>query len=111
MNWDSYKNHMDMAEPSLGEAVAARKAMADAKATVASIAEARVKIRRERRLAYQAEERRLQDQFKADALAELGLTGHPKADLLFSLAWDEGHSSGFQEVFGHMERMADLVRP
>lgn len=49
--------------------------------------------------AYDAEELRLQQKFKDDITAHFGLTGHPKADLLFDKAWTRGHSNGYTEVF------------
>ena len=47
--------------------------------------------------------------FKADVLAENGLTGHPKADLVFSKAWEHGHSSGNNDVAYWVADLADLV--
>jgi hypothetical protein len=55
---------------------------------------AREKMRRR----YREEEGRLAGLFHDDLLAELGLTDHPKADLLYSMAWERGHSSGYSEV-------------
>lgn len=48
---------------------------------------------------YDAEELRLQQKFKDDITAHFGLTGHPKADLLFDKAWSRGKSNGYSEVF------------
>jgi hypothetical protein len=59
---------------------------------------------------YQAEERRLLDQFKVDITAYYGLTGHPKANLLFDKAWARGHSHGYQEVFNVYDDLVDLVK-
>lgn len=58
---------------------------------------------------YQAEHRRLHELFKSDALAEVGLTQHPKANKAFDLAWDDGHGYGLREVLYHLERYADLL--
>lgn len=58
---------------------------------------------------YQAEEARLRAQFKADALEDLRLTGHPKADKLMAIAWDMGHSSGYQEVYNYAAELAPLL--
>lgn len=60
--------------------------------------------------AYQAEEARLHDEFRRDALAELEITDHPKADLLFSKAWEMGHAYGYSEVWSYMQDLVDLVR-
>jgi hypothetical protein len=60
--------------------------------------------------AYRAETRRLDAEFKADALAEVGLTGHPKADAAYSLAWEYGHAAGLSEVMNYLPELADLAR-
>lgn len=59
--------------------------------------------------AYYTEMRRLEDQFKVDLLADLGLTGHPKADKVYALAWQRGHSSGYSEVYNEAIDLAELV--
>jgi hypothetical protein len=60
--------------------------------------------------AYREEESRLTEQFKADALAEVGLTGHPKADKVYHLAWEYGHSAGLSEVMNYLPELAELVK-
>ena len=49
-------------------------------------------------------------EFQTDLLANLGLTGHPKAQLLFDLAWEFGHAEGYSEVFTHAACMAELLK-
>ena len=61
------------------------------------------------RKAYRAKTSELMAQFKADLLEELGLTWHPKADLLYSMAWDEGHSEGLQRVYYCAEELSELL--
>lgn len=58
---------------------------------------------------YRAEERRLFDLFKTDALEEVGLSDHPKGFKAFDMAWSEGHSYGWAEVFYILERLASLI--
>ena len=53
----------------------------------------------------------LVDKFKADALAAVGLDGHPKADAAFDKAWSEGHAFGYNEVFKELRELADLILP
>jgi hypothetical protein len=60
--------------------------------------------------AYQEERARLDAQFRADALAEVGLTGHPKADKAFAMAYERGHSSGHSEVLYYLDDLADLLK-
>lgn len=49
-------------------------------------------------------------EFKADVLAELGISGHPKADKLYAMAWDRGHSEGYSAVFDRAEELSELIR-
>jgi len=50
--------------------------------------------------------------FKNDALEELNLSKHPKADKLFEIAWKEGRACGycgFNGVFEWMEKLSELL--
>lgn len=60
--------------------------------------------------AYGQETARLEAQFRADLTDEYGMTGHPKADLLFSKAWQMGHSAGYGEVASYYDDLVDLVK-
>lgn len=51
----------------------------------------------------------IEKQFKLDLEKEYSLTGHPKADKVFDMAWEDGHSSGYGSVESYYERYADLV--
>ncbi len=59
--------------------------------------------------AYRMEQKRLKDQFKADALKELGLSDHPKAELLWDKANEHGHGNGYSEVWIYLEDFAELL--
>ena len=59
--------------------------------------------------AYQDEEFRLRALFKRDALEDVGLTGHVKADKAFDLAWAEGHVDGYSSVYDQLVPLADLL--
>lgn len=39
-----------------------------------------------------------------------GLADHPKADLLFDMAWNEGHANGIREVEIYYDIMAELLK-
>jgi hypothetical protein len=41
---------------------------------------------------------------------ECGLAEHPKLDLLYSIAWEHGHSSGFDEVANYFRDFARLLQ-
>lgn len=60
--------------------------------------------------AYRENEARRYAEFKADLLEELGVTGHPKADKLFRLAWEMGHSGGFGDVTSYAHDMVELIK-
>jgi hypothetical protein len=55
-------------------------------------------------------ESELYQQFRDDALKEVGLLNHPKADKIYSLAWENGHAGGFPEVFNHLLDYAELFK-
>lgn len=61
------------------------------------------------RNAYNADVKRLQDQFRADLEAEYGMIGHPKADKLWAKAWDMGHSAGLGDVANYYDDLYELV--
>lgn len=48
--------------------------------------------------------------FKADLEAEYELVGHPKADKVFGLAWEHGHSASLHEVWMYYDDFAELVK-
>jgi hypothetical protein len=58
---------------------------------------------------YRAETSRLHDKFKADLEEEFGVVGNPKADLLFSIAWEHGHSAGYSEVYNYYSEFVVLI--
>ena len=84
---------------------------------------------------YYDEEKRLEEQFKTDCFVELGLIEHhtfydvtrhpisqysgdvpnviwkhPKADLLYSKAYEMGHSAGYHEVWNIMQDLVELIK-
>lgn len=59
--------------------------------------------------AYDEEYRRLYFLFKKDALNDVGLIDHPKAEKVFSLAWEKGHSGGLNDVYCELGELADLL--
>ena len=59
---------------------------------------------------YNTEQQRLYLEFREDIARKFGVQDSPKADLLFSKAWELGHSAGFSEVHGYYEDLVDLIR-
>jgi hypothetical protein len=48
--------------------------------------------------------------FDADCKDELGITGNPKADLLMTLAYTHGHSSGYSEIYWWADELVGLIQ-
>lgn len=60
--------------------------------------------------AYHTENARIRSQFARDIAFEYSLENHPKAAVLFELAWEEGHSSGYSEIAYYYERFSVLLK-
>ena len=59
---------------------------------------------------YLEEEEKKRSEFKEKLAKEYGIENHPKLDRLFEIAWDFGHSSGFNEVDIYFSEMVDLIK-
>lgn len=62
------------------------------------------------RLAYHAQEGKLNEMFMNDTIEAHGIKGHPKATRAYALAWEHGHSAGHYEVFNCMFDYASLLK-
>ena len=58
---------------------------------------------------YNAEENRLSNLFKCDLEKEFDMVGHPKSEILFHKAWEDGHSGGMIDVLNEYDDLIDLV--
>jgi hypothetical protein len=47
---------------------------------------------------------------RASMEVKYGLERHPKARMLYEIAWEMGHSSGFSEVEIYYSQMSELLR-
>lgn len=52
---------------------------------------------------------RLQDEFKNALEKDCGVVGNPKAYLLYSIAWDRGHSGGLGDVYSLYCELSELI--
>ena len=59
---------------------------------------------------YHAISAALEAEFKSDLEAYHGMTDHPKRDLLYSKAWERGHSAGLHEVAVVYNDLVELVQ-
>lgn len=57
-----------------------------------------------------AREQEILDSFKADLLAEHGVTNNPKAEMAYQKAWEHGHHAGLQEVAIYFEDFVELIK-
>lgn len=64
--------------------------------------------RTQQRHRHLAEQARLRNLLKSDLEAEYGLSGHPKADRVFEIAWQHG-SLNLHAVVALYEAMVDLL--
>ena len=78
-------------------------------ATVKADYEAAKMTYRELSDAYNADARLLDAQFRDDLEEEFGMKGHPKADILYSKAYEHGHSSGYSDIFSWYSDLHELV--
>jgi hypothetical protein len=60
--------------------------------------------------AYRDEVQQLREQFKQDLFEEHGVTGNPKAQRCFELAWEHGHAEGKHEVIIYFEDFVELIK-
>ena len=58
---------------------------------------------------WRVSESKLLMEFKKDLFEDLGITNNPKNELLFSKAWEHGHSAGFHEVYGYACDLVALI--
>lgn len=59
---------------------------------------------------YREAELQIRDHFRAALEKEYGMTDHPKALLLWTKAWDMGHSNGLRVVVMWYEDLLELVK-
>lgn len=53
--------------------------------------------------------RQEREELKAKILEKHGLSGHPKADILFQMAWDRGHADGLHAVESEADELVNLL--
>ena len=59
---------------------------------------------------YRDETFNLQDKFKEDLFVEYKVENNPKRELLYSKAWQRGHSAGLNEVALHFSDLVELIQ-
>jgi hypothetical protein len=60
--------------------------------------------------AYRKDEARLINEFTNDLFEDYGVSDHPGRHVMFSEAWERGHSAGFGEVYNCFSNILDFVK-
>jgi len=60
---------------------------------------------------YHKKESELLQEFKRDLIANSGLTGHPKANQCYELAWEFGSEEGLPSVARFFDKLDELLKP
>lgn len=68
-----------------------------------------IKAYEEQKLQYWQSERDGIARLRVDLEQEYGMSGHPKADLLWHKAWEQGHSCGLYDVTQCYDDLSELV--
>ena len=63
-----------------------------------------------RRQEYDVESAKLDREFQNDLFEDYGVSDNPKRFKCFELAWEHGHSSGLEEVYGYFGDFVELIR-
>lgn len=50
------------------------------------------------------------DKFRHDLEKQYGVIGNTKANRVWELAWEEGHSFGYTEVLGYYDQFVELIK-
>jgi len=117
MNFDKYESNIDF--PNLINITNEIKDELDNERCTRSEYEARLKevkieadiVYKQKMLEYRQEESRLRQQFFNDVFIELGLDvlPHDVLDQFNTYVWDQGHSSGYYDVYNVACDISDLV--
>lgn len=62
------------------------------------------------RSTYYTEANALSKQFTEDLYAEFGVEDNPKRHDVYMIAYDHGHSAGYQEVYSWFQELVELIR-
>jgi hypothetical protein len=52
----------------------------------------------------------LEEEFRKDLYVDLGIEGHPKADKLYSIAYEQGHNSGMYDVYLIAKDLVEIIK-
>ena len=58
---------------------------------------------------YHDEQNKLHEEFRNDCFNYYGIQNDPSRDVIFSRAWEQGHSSVYYEVFNEIDNILEFV--
>ena len=58
---------------------------------------------------YNAERNEKEQQFKDDLFEEFGVSLNPKKEKAYALAYDDGHSYGYSEIYNSFSKYVELI--
>jgi len=61
------------------------------------------------RAKYREKQQEVNLEFRAALEEDYGTNGHPKADKLWEMAWEDGHSEGYCGVENCYDKYSDLI--
>ncbi len=53
---------------------------------------------------------KLENQFWRDIAEEFGVTNNPKKNMLMEIAYDMGHSAGYDEIYSYYSQLVELIK-
>jgi len=111
MDFDKYKNKMEYPTHPKKLILGKNASPAEVRAYADELEKYEIEEKKYEKLrsAYNKHGSELNQKFREDALEDVGLTGHPKADKAFAFAYEHGHSSGISEVYGWLVDVAELI--
>lgn len=112
MDVTKYKNTMEYPKKPSKPKLPVNHTALDAKNHAESMTwwESEMEAYRENIGKYRSEEQRLLAKFKEDVLEYCGISNHPKAEKLYAIAWDKGHSAGLYEVYLEVDELSELIK-
>jgi hypothetical protein len=111
MDVDKYKNKMEYPKGLIKPFLKKEHTSEEASQYVKNLKEyeASLPSYREAKQKYREEDYRLIELFRQDAFKELGIEKHPKRDVAWRKAWEDGHSCGLSEVWLELQDLAELM--
>ncbi len=112
MNFEKYKNKTDYPKKPEKPRLSSHPTKREVESYLLNLEDYEKKslIYKEKMEIYQTVDAEIHDNFRKDLFEDLGISNNPKKDLLYSKAWENGHSAGFSEVYNVACDLVDLIK-